>query len=83
MWETVVHLAVAGGVYDGVFCAVLFRDVLDGILDLIESLFVLMVFLSILTVRVLRGRLLICVCVSLPLGIEGSIWDLIFDCFIS
>ena len=24
VWETVVHLAVAGGVFDGVFCAVLF-----------------------------------------------------------
>ena len=36
MWE--IHLAVAGGVYDGVFCAVLYpRDVLDGILDLIQS----------------------------------------------
>ena len=23
-WETAVHLAVAGGVFDGVFCAVLF-----------------------------------------------------------
>ena len=23
MWEIAVHLAVAGGVYDGVFCAVL------------------------------------------------------------
>ena len=36
--EIVVHLAVAGGVYDGIFCAALFpRDVLDEILDLIES----------------------------------------------
>ena len=24
MWETAVHLAVAGGVFCGVFCAVLF-----------------------------------------------------------
>ena len=33
-----VHLAVAGGVFDGVFCAVLFPlDVLDEIWDLIES----------------------------------------------
>ena len=24
VWETAVHLAVAGGVFDGVFCAVLF-----------------------------------------------------------
>ena len=36
--ETAVHLAVAGGVFDGVFCAVLFPlDVLDETLDLIES----------------------------------------------
>ena len=38
VWETAVHLAVAGGVFDGVFCAVLFPlDVLDEIWDLIES----------------------------------------------
>ena len=39
MWEIALHLAVAGGVYDGVFLCSLFfpRDVLDGILDLIES----------------------------------------------
>ena len=38
MWENAVHLAVAGGVYDGVFVLSFFpRDVLDGILDLIES----------------------------------------------
>ena len=38
MWETAVHLAVDGGVYDGVFlCLFSPRDVLDGILDLIES----------------------------------------------
>ena len=39
MWEIVVHLAVAGCVYDGVFfcCPFSPRDVLDGILDLIES----------------------------------------------
>ena len=24
VWETAVHLAVAGGVFDGVFCAVFF-----------------------------------------------------------
>ena len=24
VWETAVHLAVAGGVFDGVFCVVLF-----------------------------------------------------------
>ena len=24
VWETTAHLAVAGGVFDGVFCAVLF-----------------------------------------------------------
>ena len=38
--EIAVHLAVAGDVFDAVlFCAVLFspRDVLDEILDLIES----------------------------------------------
>ena len=35
---TAVHLAVAGGVFDGVFSAVLFPlDVLDEIWDLIES----------------------------------------------
>ena len=40
MWKIAVHLAVAGGVYDGVFlcCPVFPRDVLDQILDLIESL---------------------------------------------
>ena len=34
-----MHLVVAGGVYDGVFLCCLFfpRDVLDEILDLIES----------------------------------------------
>ena len=39
MWEIAVHLAVAGGVYDGVFmcCPFFPRDVLDGIFDLIES----------------------------------------------
>ena len=39
MWEIAVHLAVAGGVCDGVFCAVICfpRGVLDDILDLIES----------------------------------------------
>ena len=38
MWEITVHLAVAGGVYDCSFGAVLFpRDVLDEILDLTES----------------------------------------------
>ena len=39
MWEIAVHLAVAVGVYDGVFFVLsLFqRDVLDKILDLIES----------------------------------------------
>ena len=39
MWEIAVHLAVAGRVYDGVFLCCPFspRDVLDGILDLIES----------------------------------------------
>ena len=38
VWEIAVHLAVACDVYDGVFCAVLFpRDVLDEILNLIES----------------------------------------------
>ena len=40
MWEIAVHLAGAGGVYDGVFlyCPFSPRDVLDGILDLIESI---------------------------------------------
>ena len=39
MWEIAVHLAVAGGVYDSVFFVLSFfpRDVLDGTLDLIES----------------------------------------------
>ena len=38
MWEIAVHLAFAGGVVIVSFCAVFFpRDVLDGILDLIES----------------------------------------------
>ena len=39
MWEIAVHLAVAGGIYDGVFLCCFFfpRDVLDEILDLIES----------------------------------------------
>ena len=39
MWEIAVNLAVAGGIYDGVFlCCIFFpRDVLDEILDLIES----------------------------------------------
>ena len=38
MWEAAVPLAVACGVFYGVFCAVLFPlDVLDGIWDLIES----------------------------------------------
>ena len=38
VWETAVHLAVACGVFYGVFCAVHFPlDVLDGIRDLIES----------------------------------------------
>ena len=38
MWEMAVHMAVACGVFYGVFCAVLFPlDVLDGIWDLIES----------------------------------------------
>ena len=36
MWEIDGHLAVAGGVYDGVFLCP--RDVLDRILDLIESI---------------------------------------------
>ena len=34
MWEIAVHLAIASGVYNGVFFP---RDVLDGILDLNES----------------------------------------------
>ena len=39
MWEIAIHLAVAGGVCDGVFFVLSFfpRDVLDEILDLIES----------------------------------------------
>ena len=39
VWEIAVHLAVAGGVYDGVFlyCPFSPREVLDEILDLIES----------------------------------------------
>ena len=39
MWEIAVHLAVAGGVYDGVFlcCPFFPRDVLDEILNLTES----------------------------------------------
>ena len=39
MWEIAVHLAVGGGVYDRVVlcCACFPLDVLDGILDLIES----------------------------------------------
>ena len=39
MWEIVVHQAVAGDVYDGVsLCCFFFpQDVLDEILDLIES----------------------------------------------
>ena len=39
MWETAVHLAVAGGVFDGVFlCCPFFQlDVLDETWDLIES----------------------------------------------
>ena len=39
MWETAVHLAVAGGVFDDVFlCCPFFKlDVLDEIWDLIES----------------------------------------------
>ena len=36
--ENAVHLAVAGNVFDGVFCVVSFQtDVLDAILDLIQS----------------------------------------------
>ena len=34
MWEIAVHLAIAGSVYDGDFSP---RNVLDEILDLIES----------------------------------------------
>ena len=39
VWETAVHLAVAGGVFDGVFFVLSFfpQDVLDEIWDLIES----------------------------------------------
>ena len=39
MWEIAVHLAVACGVYDGVFFVLSFfpRGVLDEILNLIES----------------------------------------------
>ena len=40
MWKIAVHLVVAGGVYDAVCLFVLSffpQDVLDGILDLIES----------------------------------------------
>ena len=39
MWEIAVHLAVAGGVYYGVFFVLSFfpRDDLDEILGLIES----------------------------------------------
>ena len=39
MWEFAVHLALAVGVYDGAFFVMSFfpRDVLDEILDLIES----------------------------------------------
>ena len=36
VWEIAVHLAVAGGVYDGVFLCCPF---LDEIFDLIESVF--------------------------------------------
>ena len=38
VWETAVHLAVAGGVFDGVFlcCPFFPLDVLDEIWDLIE-----------------------------------------------
>ena len=41
MWETTVHLAVAGGVYDGVWfvLAAFPQDVLDEIWDLIETVF--------------------------------------------
>ena len=39
MWETAVHLSVAGGVFDGVFLCCSFSplDVLDEIWDVIES----------------------------------------------
>ena len=38
MWETAVHMAVAGGFFDGVFCAVLFPTrCLNEIWDLTES----------------------------------------------
>ena len=39
VWETAVHLAVAGGVFDGVFlcCSFFPLDVLDESWDLIES----------------------------------------------
>ena len=39
VWETAVHLAVAGGVFDGVFlcCPFFPLDVLDEIWDLIQS----------------------------------------------
>ena len=39
MWEIAVHLAVAGGVYDGVFLCCHFSHEMswNGILDLIES----------------------------------------------
>ena len=52
MWEIVVHLAVAGGVCDGVFLCCLFfqRDVLDEILDLSQFLRVFLPTLSNLSV---------------------------------
>ena len=38
VWVIAVHLDVAGGVFDGIFLLSVFpRDVLDEILDLIES----------------------------------------------
>ena len=39
MWEIAIHVAVADGVYGGVFlcCSFFPRDILDEILDLIES----------------------------------------------
>ena len=39
MWETAVHLAVTGGVFDGVFFVLSFfpLDVLDAIWDVIVS----------------------------------------------
>ena len=37
VWQTAVHLAVAGGVFDGVFCAVLYP--LHEIWDVIESVY--------------------------------------------